>query len=75
MTERVIDFRVKNPNNGIRLDVWTNQNAVQFYTGNFLDMVKPSNNETYTIHTGFCLETQNFPDAVNKVKTQPERHL
>lgn len=58
---------VINPQNGIRLDVYSNQNGAMFYTGNFLDIVKPSDRHVYSIHQGFCVETSNYPDAVNHV--------
>lgn len=59
---------VKNPSNGLKLDVWSNQNGVQFYTGNHFGKVS-SSLQPFTIHQGFCLETHNFPDSVNHVKT------
>ena len=40
---------------------------MQLYTGNFLDgTLTGKNGEAYGRHTGFCFETQNFPDAVNQ---------
>jgi aldose 1-epimerase len=62
-----MNFRVKCLDNGLRLDIWSNQNGVQFYTGNFLNVTK-ENGERYSMHEGFCLETHNYPDAVNKVR-------
>jgi aldose 1-epimerase len=59
---------VRNPSNGIRFDLFSDQNGVQFYTGNFLNQLLPSNGEKYLRHSGFCLETHNLPDAVNKVR-------
>jgi aldose 1-epimerase len=60
---------VKNPSNGVSLDVYSNQNGVQFYTGNFLNVTKRSeiNHQVYARHQGFCLEPHNYPDSVNKV--------
>ena len=49
--------RLKEPSGGLCLSVFTNQPAAVLYTGNYLD--KP--------HSGVCLETQNFPDAINQV--------
>jgi aldose 1-epimerase len=41
--------------------------AVQFYSGNFLDgTAKNPFGEPYEKHGGFCLETQHYPDAVNQ---------
>jgi aldose 1-epimerase len=56
----------KNPDNGILLDVLSDQNGVQFYTGNYLNS-KRSDGRTYLIHEGFCFEAHNYPDSVNKV--------
>ena len=50
------------------MDVFSDQNGVIFYTGNYLNLTKPSNGETYSIHDGLTLETCNYPDAVNKVR-------
>jgi aldose 1-epimerase len=51
------------------LEVLTDQPGVQFYSGNFLDGTahgKGGNN--YPVRTGFCLETQHFPDSPNHPK-------
>lgn len=49
------------------LEVFTNEPAIQLYTGNFLDGTLPmANGETYAHRTGFCLETQHFPDSPNQ---------
>lgn len=50
---------------GCRLDVYTTEPAVHFYSGNFLNNVKGKNGITYNQRAGFCLETQHFPDAPN----------
>ncbi|XP_043845124.1 galactose mutarotase [Dromiciops gliroides] len=52
---------------GRKLEVYTTQPGVQFYTANFLDgTLKGKGGAVYPKHSGFCLETQNWPDAVNK---------
>jgi aldose 1-epimerase len=52
---------------GRRLDMATTQPGVQFYTGNFLNgSVKSDEGIPYGRNTGFCLETQHFPDSPNK---------
>ena len=52
---------------GRLLEVFTNEPAIQFYTGNFLDGTLPSKQGgTYDHRTGFCLETQHYPDAPNQ---------
>ena len=47
---------VKEVESGRTLRVLTTMEGVQFYSGNFLEHK----------NTGFCLETQRFPDAVNQ---------
>lgn len=61
------ELSIKNPSNGIKLDIWSDQNGVQFYTSNFLNVTTKSG-ISYGLHHGFCLETHNYPDAVNKVR-------
>lgn len=50
------------------MEVSTDQPAIQFYTGNFLDGTLPQrgDNGMYAHRTGFCLETQHYPDAPNQ---------
>lgn len=49
----------------IGMEVYTTQKGVQFYSGNFLDgQVRGKNGAIYLKHSGFCLETQGFPNAV-----------
>ena len=51
---------------GRRMEVWTNQPGVQFYTGNFLDgSLRGKHGAVYKQHHALCLETQHFPDSVN----------
>ena len=48
------------------LEVFSDEPGIQFYSGNFLDGTLPSkNNGTYEFRSGFCLETQHFPDSPN----------
>ena len=40
---------------------------MQFYTGNFLDgTIKGKGGDVYKQRSGFCLETQHFPDSPNQ---------
>lgn len=49
------------------LEVYSDQPGIQFYSGNFLDGTLPSkNNGSYEFRSGFCLETQHFPDSPNQ---------
>ena len=58
---------VYEPKTGRVLRVLTTEPGVQFYTGNFLDgTVRGKYGRVYHRRTGFCLETQHFPDSPNK---------
>ncbi|NEW77891.1 MAG: galactose mutarotase [Gelidibacter sp.] len=55
------------PESGRMLEIYTDEPGIQFYTGNFLDGTLPSKNGgTYAYRTGFCLETQHYPDSPNQ---------
>ncbi len=55
------------PESGIKLEVYTSQPGVQFYSGNFLDGSDTGKGgKPYYKHYGFCLETQHFPDSPNQ---------
>lgn len=59
--------RVLHPASGRVLEVSTSQPGVQFYTANFLDgSLAGKGGARYGKHSSFCMETQNWPDAVNK---------
>lgn len=59
--------RVVEPNSGRVLEILTTEPGIQFYTGNFLDgSVKGKGGKTYPKRSGFCLETQHFPDSPNQ---------
>jgi len=49
------------------LEVSTTQPGIQLYTGNFLDgSIQGKGEKAYGRRSGFCLETQHFPDSPNK---------
>lgn len=49
------------------MEVFTDEPGIQLYTGNFLDDTLPMpNGGTYGHRTGFCLETQHYPDSPNQ---------
>lgn len=55
------------PESGRLLEVFTDEPGVQLYTGNFLDGTLPAKGGgTYAQRTGFCLETQHYPDSPNQ---------
>ncbi|XP_064633714.1 galactose mutarotase-like isoform X2 [Lineus longissimus] len=74
-TGRRFTARVVEPKSGRVLEVWTNQPAVQLYTGNFLQGTVGKGGVTYQKHGAFCLETQNYPDAINHKDTFPDSVL
>jgi aldose 1-epimerase len=58
---------VREPETGRTLEVWTQEPGVQFYSGNFLDGSDlGKGGAAYARRTGFCLETQRFPDSPNQ---------
>jgi aldose 1-epimerase len=58
--------RVREPVSGRVLEVYTTEPGIQFYTGNFLDgSIKGKQGHMYQQRSGFCLETQHFPDSPN----------
>jgi aldose 1-epimerase len=58
--------RVVDPQSGRVLEVHTSAPGIQFYSGNFLDgTLVGKGGQVYQKHSGFCLETQHFPDAVH----------
>ncbi len=60
---------VHDPITGRTMDVLTEEPGVQFYSGNFLDgQLTGKGGVNYQHRSGFCLETQHFPDSPN----QPE---
>jgi aldose 1-epimerase len=56
---------VRHPASGRRLDVFTSEPGLQFYSGNFLDGTLRGPQGTYVRRAGLCLETQKFPDSPN----------
>jgi len=59
--------RVHEPVTGRVMEVYTTAPGTQFYSGNFLDgTITGKAGAVYHKRTGFCLETQHFPDSPNK---------
>ena len=59
---------LKEASSGIQMEVRTDQPAIQFYSGNFLDGTNPMKQSDlfYDYRSGLCLETQHFPNAPNE---------
>ena len=52
---------------GRKLEVYTTQPGMQFYTGNFLDgSIKTSDGKAIGKNAALCMETQHFPDSPNQ---------
>jgi aldose 1-epimerase len=63
---------VKEPTTGRVMEVLTTEPGIQFYSGNFLDgTLVGKAGVAYQRHTGFCLETQHFPDSINHANFPP----
>ncbi|KAK4750420.1 hypothetical protein SAY87_003902 [Trapa incisa] len=50
---------------GRKMQLWSNQPGIQFYTSNMLNNTEGKGGFVYKKHGGVCLETQGFPDSVN----------
>ncbi len=48
---------------GVRMEVYTDRDCMQLYTGNFLDNVRGK--KVYGYQSAFCMETQGYPNACN----------
>ncbi|MEJ6980577.1 aldose epimerase family protein [Pedobacter sp. P351] len=59
---------ITGPKTGISMEVLTTEPGIQFYGGNFMEGKENDGKagKAYPFRTGFCLETQHFPDAPNK---------
>jgi aldose 1-epimerase len=58
--------KVVDPASGREMEVWTTAPGVQLYTANWLDgSIRGKRGVAYGKYGAVCLETQNFPDAVN----------
>ncbi len=52
--------KICDPESGRTMEIYTTKPGIQFYTGNFLD----------DKHSGFCLETQYYPNCINMPEFQ-----
>ena len=52
---------------GRKLDIYSTEPGVQFYSGNFLDgSITGKEGVVYKFRSGLCLETQHYPDSPNQ---------
>jgi aldose 1-epimerase len=57
---------LSDPDSGRVLKIWTDQPAIQFYAGNFLDgSLYGTSNRSYRQSDGLALETQHYPNSPN----------
>ncbi|PYO41103.1 MAG: galactose-1-epimerase, partial [Gemmatimonadetes bacterium] len=62
----IVAARVVEPTSGRTLQISTTEPGLQFYSGNFLDgTIRGKGGHVYPLRSGFCLETQHFPDSPN----------
>jgi len=52
--------------NGLSMHCLTTKPGIQFYCGNFMSGEVGKGGANYAFRTGLCLETQYWPDSVNK---------
>lgn len=65
--ELVLAAGVHEPVAGRYMEVYTTEPGIQFYSGNFLDgSITGKSGRAYGLRSGFCLETQHYPDSPNK---------
>lgn len=63
--------KVRDPNSGRVLSVYTTEPGIQFYAGNFLTGATGKGGKKYGYRSGFCLETQHYPDSINQKNFPP----
>jgi len=67
---------LRHPKSGRSMDIFTNQPGLQVYTANFVNKSSQvyqdcKDGATYDQYGAICLETQNYPDAINRQGTFP----
>ncbi len=71
---------VREPSTGRTLEVFTTEPSIHFYSGNFLNNIVGKKGILYNERSGFCLETQHFPDSPNhpnfpSIILKPKEHF
>lgn len=62
----VLAARARDPKSGRVMETWTTQPGVQLYTAIHFKGIAGRGGAHYEKSAGFCLETQHFPDSVNR---------
>ncbi len=57
--------RIRDPESGRTLEVWTDRPCMQFYSGNFMPPLIGKQGMHYVHRGGVCLEPQAYPDAMH----------
>jgi aldose 1-epimerase len=58
--------KLRDPQTGRSMEVWTTEPGLQLYSGNFLrGDLADENGKAFIVHGALCLETQHFPDSPN----------
>ena len=66
-TALALASRVVEPLTGRTMEITTTEPGIQFYSGNFLDgTITGKGGRVYGHRSGFCLETQHYPDSPNQ---------
>ncbi|EPS66431.1 aldose 1-epimerase family protein, partial [Genlisea aurea] len=58
--------KLRDPTSSRTLNLWTNAPGMQFYTANYVNGIVGKGGAVYEKHSGCCLETQGFPNAINE---------
>ncbi len=59
--------QIRDRDSGIKMDCFTTEPGLQFYTGNFLTGEHVGKeNKVYSKYAGLCLEAQHFPNSPNR---------
>jgi len=55
----------KSEQSGLAMEIWSTEPVVHFYTGVWIPSLKGKDGVQYGPYSGFCLETQVHPNAIN----------
>ena len=62
----VMAAALRDPKSGRTMRIQTTEPGIQFYSGNFLKGQTGKEGKTYSHRSAICLETQHYPDSINK---------
>ncbi len=66
-TSLILAARLRDPDSGRTLEIYTTEPGIQFYSGNFLDgALYGTSGNAYRQSDGLALETQHFPNSPNQ---------